>query len=137
MRSSFRTWLYTLARHAAARRLRSEGKRRREAPLSVVAGLPEAMAEVRTTTALYLRSAVRDRLTELRRALPEADQALLILRVDRGLEWNELAQVMAGEVELGREDRAREAARLRKRFQLIKERLREQARREGLLARED
>ncbi len=49
---------------------------------------------------------------------------LLILRVDRNLAWDEIALVMADEPEtLDKEGRKRESARLRKRFQLIKERL--------------
>jgi RNA polymerase sigma-70 factor (ECF subfamily) len=66
--------------------------------------------------------------------LPEMDRMLLILRVDRELSWRDLARVVLGgsptPVEL-----EREAVRLRKRFQLVKERLRaglrEQARRSG------
>jgi RNA polymerase sigma-70 factor (ECF subfamily) len=61
---------------------------------------------------------------------------LLVLRVDRRLDWNELARVLG---EAGHDacvdpvSLARESARLRKRFQLVKNKLRELARREGLL----
>jgi RNA polymerase sigma-70 factor (ECF subfamily) len=61
---------------------------------------------------------------------------LLVLRVDRNLEWNDLARVLAegddGTAPLADADVTREAARLRKRFQLLKEKLREMAKREGL-----
>jgi len=59
---------------------------------------------------------------------------LLMLRVDRGLSWLELAEVMfSGEAALGDEERKTEAARLRKRFQHAKDRLRKLAQEAGLL----
>jgi RNA polymerase sigma-70 factor (ECF subfamily) len=71
--------------------------------------------------------------------LPQEDQELLMLRVDRDLPWDALAEVLRGddEIPLTPDVRKREAARLRKRFQLIKDRLREMARREGLLGEGD
>jgi len=50
---------------------------------------------------------------------------LLVLRVDKGLAWNDLARVMYAEDGplLDDEGLKREAARLRKRFQHVKERL--------------
>ena len=57
---------------------------------------------------------------------------MLILRIDKGLSWRDLALVMNDEA--GVSDGAeldREAARLRKRFQIAKERLRELARARG------
>jgi RNA polymerase sigma-70 factor (ECF subfamily) len=58
-----------------------------------------------------------------------------VLRVDRKLAWNELAEVLHdGEGPLDPSGIKREAARLRKRFQLLKERLVELGRREGLVS---
>lgn len=129
-RASLRTWLYTLARHALYRCRRSEQRRsRRESPLSTWADVQEKM---RTSTMMYLRTSVKDRMTQLREALPPEDQELLILRVDRQLDWKALAQVLS-DGDLDEEALKREAARLRKRFQLVKDRLREAAEREGLL----
>ena len=55
--------------------------------------------------------------------------------VDRQLAWTELAQVLHEDeaTSLVGEALKREAARLRKRFQLVKERLYEMGRREGLV----
>ena len=59
---------------------------------------------------------------------------LLILRVDRRLEWVEIARVLAGDDGLVDDTSLkREAARLRKRFQIVKDRLRDMAKREGLV----
>jgi RNA polymerase sigma-70 factor, ECF subfamily len=59
-----------------------------------------------------------------------------VLRIDRGLSWSDLARVLhEGEEDAALDDEAlaREAARLRKRFQLVKDKLREMAKKEGLL----
>ena len=83
---------------------------------------------MRTATLAALRTETKDRMVKLRERLPPDDQALLILRVNRRLEWKEIAQVMgrAGEA-AGDETIAKEARRLRKRYQLVKDRLRRMA----------
>lgn len=60
---------------------------------------------------------------------------LLIVRVDRGLEWPEVARVMIeeGVVDDDPAELRRVSARLRKQFQRVKERLRALAERDGLL----
>jgi RNA polymerase sigma-70 factor (ECF subfamily) len=126
---SVRTWLYRLAYHASVRHPPSPG--RRGAP----AGSPapsQRVAATHTLTASW-RAEVDDRWRELRRELAPEDRALLVLRVDRDLAWPEIAQVMRSE---SPEDSAgavtREAARLRQRFQLLKDQLRVRARAAGL-----
>jgi RNA polymerase sigma-70 factor (ECF subfamily) len=134
--SSFRTWAYAVARRTSLRFRRDAGRRaRRQEPLDDGSGVAEVAAQVRTATQQYLRTEVKARVAALREALPHEDQELLLLRVDRNLSWIELAHVLRGEEEAALEGAAltREAARLRKRFQLLKDRLREMARREGLL----
>ena len=75
----------------------------------------------------------------LRASLDVEDQELLMLRVDRSLPWDALVVVLRGEDEapLSADEQKRQTARLRKRFQLLKDKLRELARREGLLDLED
>jgi RNA polymerase sigma-70 factor (ECF subfamily) len=133
-RSTFRTWAFAAAHNASSTWLRDEAvRRRRHVGDSAVA---ELEARVRTQTLPYLRSQVRTRLEELRATLPREDQLLLILRVDKELEWSDLARVFHdGELDEG--ELGRESARLRKRFQLVKERLRSLAEAEGLLTRAD
>jgi RNA polymerase sigma-70 factor, ECF subfamily len=127
-RSTFRTWLYTLARHAALRVERSPPRRRESVPLSHVAHVAE---RVRSETAPHLRTENKDALLELRRELDPDDQTLLTLRLDRRLSWNEIAAVMIDD--LAAEDMASGAARVRQRFQKLKERLRRRAREVGLV----
>ncbi|MDB4943716.1 MAG: DNA-directed polymerase sigma-70 factor [Labilithrix sp.] len=121
--SSFRTWIYAIARNTSIR-YRQERRRRNEDPLPDESQA-EVAIKVRTDTAEWLRTSARDRFSALRDSLPEDDRMLLVLRVDKGLAWNDLARVMHPE-DAGALDEVttkREAARLRKRFQHIKEQL--------------
>jgi RNA polymerase sigma-70 factor (ECF subfamily) len=119
--STARTWCYALARNALFR-IRRRGRRSAAAvPLSEVPELEHAAAQVRTTTLTYLRTEVKDEIAALRERLSPDDQALLILRVDRKLEWLDVARALADEdVELTDSDLARRSAALRKRFARIK-----------------
>ena len=136
-RCSLRTWMYLLARRALSRERRDAQKRnRRETELSRPSALREAVVRARTQTAAHLRTAVKDQFQSLRAELSEEDQIVLVLRVDRGLSWNELAEVMlGGEQTPTPAQLATEAARLRKRFQLAKEQLRKRAEEAGLVER--
>jgi len=68
---------------------------------------------------------------ELRAGLTPEEQSLLALRVDQGLEWAEVAAVLAGE------GQAPSPAALMKRFERLRERLGKLARERGLLDRSD
>jgi len=133
-RSSFRTWFYTLARHAAARLRRSPQRAaRRRVPLSEIS---ELAAGVRSRTLPFLRGEVKHRLAEIRDALDESDRALLVLRVDRDMDWKDIARVFSPGID-SEQELARVSARLRKRFQLVKEEIRERAQELGLLHEND
>ncbi|MBL8627304.1 MAG: sigma-70 family RNA polymerase sigma factor [Myxococcales bacterium] len=118
-RCSTRTWCYMLARHAASR-VREARRRGAAVPLSQA---PDIAAAVRTITAVHQQSAVKDELRALRASLPEEDQMLLVLRVDRELGWREVAQIL-GEEDAPAADLERRAAALRKRFERVKAELR-------------
>jgi RNA polymerase sigma-70 factor (ECF subfamily) len=116
--SSFRTWAYTLARHALSR-VRRDAFRRRGVALedAHVAALVE---KTRTRTAEFLQTEVRDKLAEIRAQLDPDDQTLLILRINRGLTYREIARVLDGEV-VESDDAAlgRRANALRKRLERL------------------
>lgn len=132
--STLRTWAYSIARHVMWTARRDTARRVRRGPRASPSMLDDVADAVRTETLAFLRTETRTRLQLLRDALAPEDRALLILRIDRGLAWNELARVLAeDEGPLDADAIARESARLRKRFQVVKDRLREAARREGLL----
>jgi RNA polymerase sigma-70 factor (ECF subfamily) len=123
-RCSVRAWVFTLARNAGNRYLAREVKKERRAvPLSD-APLAGELERVRTATLAHLRTENRDRVSKLRAQLSEEDQLVLTLRIDRGLDFREIALVTLGDVDASQEQVAREAARLRKRLQLVKEKLR-------------
>ena len=138
-RSSVRVWAFVLARHAASRAL--EHRRRHQdklVPLSQAEHISRVAAKVRTETLRIARTETRDRLSQLRDRLSPDDRSLLILRINERMEWKEVALVMSYDGVVPPSGiLQREAARLRKRFQLVKDRLREMARVEGLLDQAD
>lgn len=125
--SSFRTWAYILARHALAR-LRRDPHRRRRRTLAP-AHVARLVEEVHETTAPHLRTSIKDRFAGLRASLTVDEQTLLILRVDRGLSWGEVAEILS--------DPARPVSQqtLWKRYERVKAKLRRLAAEAGLASR--
>jgi len=121
--ASLRAWSYRLAWHAACR-LHRDPFRARGTRLPTSAASRLAASVAASTVATGSRRAGLDRL---RAQLPPEDRTLLTLRLDRELEWDEVAEVLSAE------GAPVSAAALRKRFERLKERLRELAREEGLL----
>ena len=134
-RCSMRSWAYRLARNAANDFTKAAGNRlERNLALSEHAPASALADRVRTTTEAYRRTAPKDRMRELRKLLPSADQMLLVLRVDRNMDWRELAMLLEEDGDpLDADMLDREAARLRKRFERVKQHLRELAVADGLL----
>lgn len=121
--SSLRTWGYRLAHNARVRHQQRD-RMRNYVPLSGAPEILAMVAQVRTATAQHLRTEVKDAISKLRDALAEDDRSLLILRVDRGLSWAEIAAV---------HDDPDRAATYRKRFERAKARLAALAADAGLL----
>jgi RNA polymerase sigma factor (sigma-70 family) len=76
--------------------------------------LSQVEAQVRETTAAYLRTETKDRWAKLREDLDAEERSLLLLRIERRLPWKDIAAVMADEP-----TGATEAA-LRKRFERMR-----------------
>jgi RNA polymerase sigma-70 factor (ECF subfamily) len=110
--SSMRTWSYKLAHHALVRFVR-DPYRRRGRRLAT----EEYSELVERVSSRMSHERASKQLEAARRALDAGEQALLVLRVDRKLAWDEIAEVMAGDGETA------DAAALRKRFERIKQRL--------------
>jgi RNA polymerase sigma-70 factor (ECF subfamily) len=127
-RCTMRAWLYKLARSASSR-FRRAPHRRRVVPLS---GVAEVVARVRSETLPHLRTSVKDRFAMIRDSLEEDDRALLILRIDRQLSWRDIARSFSLNDESD-ESLHRLEARLRQRFQRVKEEVRKRAHEAGLL----
>lgn len=134
-RCSARGYLYALARNAANRYASSPQRRaQRNQPLSELSSVSALIERARTATEPYRRTEIKDKIRALRDELSEEDQLLLMLHVDRGLPWRDVAAVM---VESGTTLQGavldKEAGRLRKRFERLKAELREAARKAGLI----
>lgn len=116
---SMRTWAYTLARNAVTRNRR--GQLRKKA-VSIDARVMELAAELQTRTATFLKTESRDRFAALRATLDPDDQTLLILRINRGLPWRDIARILPGP-DGAIDDAAvtRRAAALRKYFERLKD----------------
>jgi RNA polymerase sigma-70 factor (ECF subfamily) len=128
-RCTIRTWAYVLARRELVRFRR--GTRRHAEGRVPISELADVLAVVRSRSRSTMLPDRQRKLAALRDALPIDDRTLLILRVDRNLSWYDVALAFAETPEdLSEQDRKREAARLRKRFQLIKQRLLARARAE-------
>jgi RNA polymerase sigma-70 factor (ECF subfamily) len=129
--SSLRSWLYALARNALAQ-LRRDPRRRRERnlPLSLA---PDIAAAVRTVTIEIQRTAVKDEFRVLREQLDPEEHEILLLRLDRGMAWKDIARVIGGLG--GDDDLDARAAALRKRFERAKQRLKKLAIERGLIGR--
>jgi RNA polymerase sigma-70 factor (ECF subfamily) len=123
---TLRTFAYAIARRQWAFARRTRTRRLPEVPLSPA--IEAIAAEVRSTTAEFLRSEARDRLLKLRETLDEDDHTLLILRLHRKLSWDEIARVLSLDESPTDEAITRHAAALRKRYERLKEHLRRELR---------
>lgn len=117
-------WAYRIAWRAAARQTRDRF-RARAVPLGE--SLASRLAESVVTRSSLMSGGRRDRLAQLRAQLDPVDRTILVLRIDRELEWDEVA------VALSDTGVALAAPALRKRFERLKERLAVLAREQGML----
>jgi RNA polymerase sigma-70 factor, ECF subfamily len=69
----------------------------------------------------------RDRLDRLRESLEPEERTLLILRLDREMSWNEVAEVLSSEGD------PVDSQAVRKRFERVKDKLGRLAKEQGLL----
>lgn len=126
-----RTWFYQLGRNALYQ-LRIDPRRRaeRNLPLSVITSIKDVARE---TTPMHQRTTGKEALRALRESLAPEDHELLILRLDRDMSWKDIARAF------GAEPAAVDtrAAALRKRFERVKEQLRELAIERGILPEEN
>jgi RNA polymerase sigma-70 factor (ECF subfamily) len=114
---SLRSWTYIIARREASRvRARHARELIHQTSLSKadqVAARPDPTSGTFSTTR-------RDQMHSLRASLSPEDRDLLVLRVERGLAWKEIAAAFLEEHESEPDALVREAARLRQRFRSIR-----------------
>ncbi|MCH9684116.1 MAG: sigma-70 family RNA polymerase sigma factor [Deltaproteobacteria bacterium] len=120
-RCSCRTWMYVIARNVGRNRIRAAARAKaRVVPLSEASQVAKIADRVRSSTAIHLKTESRTRLDEVRAALEPDDRTLLVLRIDRKLSWTQIATVLSDDGTTEGPALAREAARLRKRFERLK-----------------
>jgi len=120
-----RTWAFRLAWHAAARYARDPYRKRHRPILTTEAS--KIAEEVRSTLSTYAPGGRADKLMKLRESLDSEEQTLLILRVDKAMPWEDVAEVLRADGEPA------SPAALRKRFERLKEKLGRLAREQGLI----
>ena len=131
--ASLKNWVYRLAIHAHRRYVRDPLRKRGTRLSTDAAGrLPEV---ARTMTRNFVRTTVKDQFKALRADLKPQEQALLTLRLDRGMDWNEIALVMLDEPDPTPDAIRKEAQRQRKGFSRLKVKLTELLKQEGVLPR--
>lgn len=125
--SSVRGWVFTLARNAmyqhlsSSRRFRSRHVLLADEPSALE--LPEVPAAARSES-----GSEEDVLQRLYAELSEGDARTLMMRTTLALSWEQIARsTLEGPEASSQAAVRREATRLRKRFQLIKQRLRRRA----------
>lgn len=124
---ALRTWCYVVARRAAARQARGQHGADR-----LSTGAMERIADsIATATLPLIRAQQHAAVMELREALEPEERMLLALRIDKELDWRDVARVMADEGLCG-DEVDRRAASLRKRFERVKRKLRHAAAARGL-----
>ncbi len=119
--ASPRTWGYLLARSAARRHARRRARAR--ALFTPIAHHPSALE--RPVTGPEREAIAGSEVACLDRSLSPEERELLVLRLGRGFRFSEIA-IILGEVEDGApgQERVRAEARVRKRFQELRDRLR-------------
>lgn len=127
--SSLRTWAYAIVRRVLAQYRQRPAAQRLEQ--RIPSSMLHSIAEVRrSSTAPYQRTDLKDRFQELRATLDPIDHELLLLRLDRQMSWKDIARATADD-DAGNIDQR--AASLRKRFERLKDELRDLAATHGLL----
>jgi RNA polymerase sigma-70 factor (ECF subfamily) len=119
-----RPWALGVAWNAA-QRVRDEAWHKHRERLST-GFASRLVAKIRTISPETVERRA-DSLGELRQELAAEDQNLLVLRLDQGLAWVEIAVVLSGS------GPPVKPAALRKRFERLKERMAQRARERGLL----
>jgi RNA polymerase sigma-70 factor (ECF subfamily) len=126
--SSLRTWIYVLARRACHDHRRDRAAwQGRNTHLTDDAQLDALIVHLRTQGTTQLREGRAARIQRLRARLSVDEQTLLTLRVDRGLEWREIAIILSDADAPGDDELTRAAASLRKRYERVKQALRRMA----------
>jgi RNA polymerase sigma-70 factor (ECF subfamily) len=134
--SSLKTYLFAVAYYARCNMLRRRQKQRRREGAVPTSQVSAIAAEVWFVTVRDVPAEVLARVNALRQHLTPDERSILLLRVDQGLSWDDVARVLPPEVR-GEGTESEINARLRTRFKRLVKRLDQFAKDQGLKDRVD
>ncbi|MET0591576.1 MAG: sigma-70 family RNA polymerase sigma factor [Polyangiaceae bacterium] len=114
---SLRSWSYIIARREASR---CRARHARDGIQQTTLSKADQVAVRVGSTSGTFSTTRRDQLDDLRASLSDEDRDLVVLRVERGLAWKDIAAAFLEDNEATEENVGREAARLRQRFRAIR-----------------
>lgn len=114
---SLRSWSYIIARREASR---CRARHARDGIQQTTLSKADQVAARAGSTSGTFSTTRRDQLDSLRASLSDEDRDLVVLRVERGLAWKDIAAAFLEDNEANEENIGREAARLRQRFRAIR-----------------
>jgi RNA polymerase sigma-70 factor, ECF subfamily len=120
--AQYRSWIFKLARHAAARKYRGDGRYDKRFVRGATTAAQRVAWAARSSTAAYRRTDAKNALMEARATLSSEDQDLIALR-ECGHSWGEIARLWSDRELADEAALEREGARLKKRYSRIKESL--------------
>ncbi len=135
-RTTMRSWALVLARNAAYH-FRNSPEKRLVHPTTISSKkskFAQAVTKLRDVTKMHLCTEVKSQMRKIYDELPDDDRSLLFLRIDKQLSWQDIAVIMSGQgEEMKQAERKQWANRLRQRFHVVKQRLKDLAKDEGLI----
>ena len=129
---SLHAWLRTVADNVANDydRKRKRNREQADETLDMTAGA--SLWSTRTATKPWKRTTAKDKLSEVRNQLSADEQRLLVLRVDRRLSWNDVANAWTPAP--GNEEEIKKlAGTLKKRFSRLQDKLKNEFRKAGMI----
>lgn len=136
-RSSFRAWLYCVARNTCFRFKSKNLKWKKRVQDSYLLN-NRLVYKARSETRPYLKTVIKSKVMILRQQLSDEDQLVLTLRIDQNLSWRDVVDVIYGvDDERNEIDLVRKAASCRKKYERAKNRLRELVDQNNLLAEDE
>lgn len=115
------TWTYTIARRTVSKQLRNGTSR--EERLHTEQERELAARWTRTATAQWRKTESRHKLQQLLDELDPDDRTLVMLRIGEAMPWDQVATIVSDDEPLDADVLKKESARLRKRFERVKTRL--------------
>jgi RNA polymerase sigma-70 factor (ECF subfamily) len=124
---SLRTWTYKIVRNESIRFM--TGARRHDRNRASFSELDDLAGVIRSQTYWTRFTEKLDRVKAILDEFPYEDRILMVLRIDRGLKWKQIARIFLGDSEEpSPDDLKRESDRLRQRYATLRKKILEKVR---------